>query len=242
MSEQIIIDNRETQLINLMNEKNIKFIKKTLEIGDIIIQTKDNNILYIIERKTLNDLAASIIDKRYHSQRIRIREYCEKNNFPSSNIIYIIEGNIEDYSNKTISIKTLETTKIKLQLRDNFKIINSENLENTIEIIDKIIKINDENNIKGGENNKILTIDSLKNHTKKSKLTPENCYLAQLCMIPGISPRLAENFTKKWSKMQEFYEEINKISNKKEKIKKIIEIDGIGKKIAENILLFMFVE
>ena len=51
----IIIDNRENEIIKLLEKENFNFIKSNLELGDI--QFKDNDdIIYIIERKTVNDL------------------------------------------------------------------------------------------------------------------------------------------------------------------------------------------
>ena len=47
----IIIDNREQQLIKLFKEYEKNIIIKNLDIGDIIYKLNDD-IIYIIERKT----------------------------------------------------------------------------------------------------------------------------------------------------------------------------------------------
>ena len=47
---EIIIDNRENNLIKLLEENNIKCIKKNLEIGDIQFIENDK-IIYILEEK-----------------------------------------------------------------------------------------------------------------------------------------------------------------------------------------------
>ena len=65
---EIIIDNRENSLIKLLEENKIVFIKKNLEIGDIQFIENDK-LIYILERKTINDLGASIKDGRYKEKK-----------------------------------------------------------------------------------------------------------------------------------------------------------------------------
>ena len=60
----IIIDNRENDLIKLLNKNKYNFTTSNLDVGDIQYKN-DDKIIYIIERKTVNDLGASIKDGRY---------------------------------------------------------------------------------------------------------------------------------------------------------------------------------
>ncbi len=92
---EIIIDNREPKdIISIVSSKHNTTIS-TLDIGDYIIK-KNNSVISIIERKTLSDLIASIKDGRYSEQSLRLNEYEIDNKY----IIYIIEGNIMNFSNK----------------------------------------------------------------------------------------------------------------------------------------------
>ena len=52
---EIIIDNREKDLIELFEKNKIDCIKKNLEVGDIQYIVNEE-IIYIIERKTFEDL------------------------------------------------------------------------------------------------------------------------------------------------------------------------------------------
>merc|ERR1712226_1757720 len=121
----ILIDNRETKLINLFEKTqldnfDIKICK--LEIGDIhivknvnndkqfcantsadsksentkiqkehFIQNDKNSTLLIIERKTCQDLLASINDNRYREQKARLLA-----NYNLNQVCYLIENNIDD--------------------------------------------------------------------------------------------------------------------------------------------------
>ena len=85
----LIIDLREKgsnnekfkdEILNLINDKNnIKVEERNLSLGDFLWIYKDSNdnedyiIDYLIERKTLNDLAISIIDGRYTEQKYRMK-------------------------------------------------------------------------------------------------------------------------------------------------------------------------
>ena len=77
MNVQIIVDSRETKLFSLLTERdldiykdNISIQKEQLELGDIHIIF--NEITYIYERKTVNDLLSSIKDGRYKEQKNRL--------------------------------------------------------------------------------------------------------------------------------------------------------------------------
>ena len=63
----IIVDTRETNLLSLLtcnqatcNQATCNITSENLTIGDIHLCTPDNNPILIFERKTVNDLAASI--------------------------------------------------------------------------------------------------------------------------------------------------------------------------------------
>jgi ERCC4-type nuclease len=95
----IKIDVREQDLIQactfILNTmqcfNDIKLVKETLPLGDIIICGDNNDEKVIIERKTLRDLSASIKDGRYEEQSYRLNGISH----PNHNIIYLIEGSME---------------------------------------------------------------------------------------------------------------------------------------------------
>ena len=184
MSYNIEIDHREHHLIELFNTKNNDYyIIKNLDIGDIIIKDSNNNIIYIIERKTISDLCSSIIDNRYKEQKQRLLS-----NFNTDNIIYIIEGNDKVY-NTRITYKTIMSTIINMNLRDKISVIRTYNLEETyiniMLILDKL------------ENKKLIInkseeINNLIKTSKKQNLDNNLYYLTILSQIPGMSINTAK--------------------------------------------------
>ena len=84
--------------------------EKNLSLGDFTWIYKDQldgeeyMIDFIIERKTLNDLSASILDGRYNEQKYRLK------NSPYKNIYYLFEGTeLNTHNNSNISKDTINT-------------------------------------------------------------------------------------------------------------------------------------
>ena len=136
----IKVDNRENKLITILNAKleelelkQITIIVEALPIGDIIICDDNCTEKIIIERKSLNDLAASLRDGRYSEQSFRL----ENNEIHNHNIVYLMEGDIHRYSNKysKISKKTLQVTMFCINYFKGFSIMKTRDVLETAEYI-----------------------------------------------------------------------------------------------------------
>ena len=66
----------------------------------------------IIERKTIQDLAASIRDGRYKEQSIRLSQ----SNIPNHHILFMIEGDIDKYTPVQYSKNPLQQSALYLSL------------------------------------------------------------------------------------------------------------------------------
>ena len=131
----IKVDNREEELIKKIKQlvlftptfKEIKVITENLPIGDIIISDEIEDKI-IIERKSLNDLLASIKDGRYEEQSYRLNGL----NHHNHNIYYLIEGDINKYNsfkdNKTDKM-TLYSSIFSLNYYKGFSVMRSLSIE-----------------------------------------------------------------------------------------------------------------
>lgn len=200
---EIIIDNRENNLIKLLEEDNIKCIKKNLEIGDIQFIENDK-IIYILERKTINDLGASIKDGRYKEQKMRLLSN------HSDNIYYIIEGNIDDCN--TLNRKALMGSIINMSFRDNIKVISSNNIKDTYDIIVQIQKKYNEGKFKKIETTQDNYISTIKTN-KKENMNKELCNIIQLATIPGVSQNISKIIMEKYETLSNLIEEYKKNDN-----------------------------
>jgi ERCC4-type nuclease len=128
-----------------------------LPLGDIILhdpagqgQGQGRDIV-LFERKTLNDLAASIQDGRYKEQSFRLLQQSSATatGFHPHNIVYIIEGDIGQYEakrnkNNRITKTALQSAMVSLLYYKGFSVIRTMNLGETAEFIlhfaDKVAK------------------------------------------------------------------------------------------------------
>ena len=135
---KIIIDNREPKdiidYIKANSNKDTEIVIRPMDVGDYAIYDNDNdklsNTKVIFERKSLNDLVASIKDGRYNEQSARLNSVSLHNH----NIIYIIEGDITRYKDEKTQ-KTIYSSLFSMLYYKGFSIINSLNKIQTAEYI-----------------------------------------------------------------------------------------------------------
>jgi crossover junction endonuclease MUS81 len=145
MKYTLIIDYREHALKNYFDDfdfksnKNLKHVEykiENLDLGDIIIK-RDEEIILIIERKTLQDLYSSINDGRYKEQKVRL-----KNNFSDSQIVYIIENCDVKFIKKKFSNfdSIINGAIINSIFRDNINLLRTNSVDETITYIKTLLK------------------------------------------------------------------------------------------------------
>ena len=128
---KIRVDNREQELLRHIREliENIPLFKdlevqvENLPLGDIIISNNVEDKL-IIERKSINDLAASIKDGRYEEQSYRLNGL----NHPNHNIVYLIEGDVNRvnrFKDNKMEKLTLYSSIFSLNYYKGFSVIRS---------------------------------------------------------------------------------------------------------------------
>ena len=134
-SMNIKIDNRETELIKLLDH--VDMIKErekhkitieivALPIGDIILEYVGKEII-IIERKSASDLEASIKDGRYEEQSYRLTNSTVHNH----NIVYLIEGVLINKPNKQM----LYSAMFSLNYSKGFSVLRSASIQETAYMI-----------------------------------------------------------------------------------------------------------
>lgn len=243
----ITVDARETSLYkdiidrDLDNYKEkIQIISENLMLGDIHITYKTLN--YIFERKTLQDLQASILDGRYKEQKARLLS-----NTSQKYITYIIEGDT------ILSPTTYERYKSMIQgaylhtmFRDNIRILYTKNIVDTVSLIllisTKIIDnpgkfLHDEYTA-----DKCYT-DFVKLKKKKiDNIDVKSCFIMQLSQIPMISNIIAKNIYSKYTSMSVLIKALDVLETPEQKIKELCKVDGVGKEKALHIVKYLFTD
>ena len=236
---KIIIDSRETNLFNNIIERDldkyvdkITIIKQQLEIGDIHIQMDD--LIYVYERKTINDLLSSVKDSRYKEQKSRLLSNYK-------NVNYIIEGSDIIASNNLHNQNLLTSIYFNSTYRDNIKIFFTKNINDTITFLLMLsTKIIDKpHNFILNETQKTEPdyIDICKIKSKKSdNIDKETCYLLQLSQIPNISKQIAKNIKDVYPTMKIL---INTLATSENPNELLMKIPNIGKQKANKIIEYL---
>jgi ERCC4-type nuclease len=164
--------------------------------------TKHDKVLYVIERKSLQDLCASVVDGRYKSQKERMISILPDPGEPRR-VIYIIENFEWGNDNETysgISPKAVTTIMYDLQVRHGFTVFVSSGPDQTLEIVLGLYGRVQQNPGKytsftesGKNNNNSDTTAACIVKPKKCDniASPFDCALLQLCVVPRVSPKIA---------------------------------------------------
>jgi crossover junction endonuclease MUS81 len=251
MSIELVIDNREKHLIEMIGEHG--FIKvETLTIGDIVFR-QGSETLFIIERKTIADLKASICDGRNREQKARILGSGVK----KEKIMYIIEGNINKPLTEKVSgmpISTLVGSMINTQLRDGIKIYKTVSLFETsqflLKLYDKLKK--DVNTFFNGDVgvSSVSVVDYIATIKKKKKdnINANVWFISQLSLIPQITEKIAKEIVVEYKTVSNLilsYEKLD-VDNRKNMLEDITyplktgKTRRIGAKISERVFNLIY--
>ncbi len=192
---ELIIDTRESKVIPFFETSypNITITIKQIHVGDYAI-CQNNIILFIIERKTWCDLAASIKDGRKEN----INKLKLARDETGCKILYLIEGKSRYSANKKIGripYKNLQSHLDHLIIRDGVHVIYSSSCEDTaarlIEFIYNYLSLNLPQVGKQDEKNGGFDL------TKKIPKNDLKITYAIWGCIPGITEKTASLFLQK---------------------------------------------
>ena len=224
MTVVLKIDNREKKLIKLITQAiekdslDISYVIDKLDLGDFIFEI-DGKEKIIIERKSLNDLASSIMDNRYREQSMRLQNY----NIHNHNICYLIEGLLEEWVSKVkrITPNTLLSSMFSLQFFKGFSMIRTTDKFDTAQTLislykklckehDKELFYNIEQNAGGKLNSSIDEYTNVISKVKKNNITSGNIDRIVLSQVPGISAITSKMILEKYGSLFKLLTEMNK--------------------------------
>ena len=242
----LLIDNREN-IKDLLIENIPDAQLKNLEIGDYVFTINEKPFL-IIERKTVTDYAASIVDARGREQKKRL--IANKDN---ANIMYLVEGDLkkdnQSFKYNKVDRHTIISSIINTMYRDKLQVFHTANVMETIFFIEsinrKLIKQGNSflENKTSYETDLINTVKS----TKKKNMTPEITFQMILNCIPGISNKVSKRIASKFTTPKNMITELLSIENKNDRLECIKNIKmsddekakKISKTVAENIIVYL---
>ena len=259
---KLIIDTREKpDFCEYVHEglKNCEIERQQLDIGDLAF-IKGDTYYCIIERKTLNDLAASIKDGRYNEQKVRILN-SDFGKTHKHRIYYLLEGDWTQAKRNTkvngLPTSTLTSAAISMFARDNIKVYMTKDKFETVEFLAALYqKFNDKEFVEKFEHHCPLlgatetpSFEQAKQGTlltseydkyikaisskKKGNQDAIQCYLAQLCQIPSVSSKTAQVIMTQYPSMAHLiagYYQVETDKEREELLRDLVHADS-GRKL-----------
>lgn len=183
-----LLDTRENELIKILNSKT-----KQLPVGDIWIGVNEKEEFIegglVIERKSIRDLEASILDGRYREQRGRILSFCEQN---KTQPVYILEGNWGSNTGR-LTKKALMKFVNRLILHYQIPVIQTSSISETSEIIQSMVEqwTEDPKNLQR-TTEMIKATNGIHIKKKDNSLDHRHFAISCLAQCPGVSVKMAE--------------------------------------------------
>ncbi len=183
------LDTRETELITLLNE----VIVKALPVGDIWVGVKEDGVMaeggIVIERKSIRDLEASILDGRYREQRGRILAFCEEN---KTQPMYILEGSLSSSTGRLQKSALMKFIQ-RLILHYQIPVIQTASIHETAELLQTMMEQWKEDPTRLKQTTeRIKMTDNIHVHRKSNTADPNQFTVSCLVQCNGISTKIAE--------------------------------------------------
>jgi ERCC4-type nuclease len=184
-----VVDTRERDLIPLL----YPWPTRTIPVGDIWIGLSGEDVTVggiVAERKTTDDLEASILDGRYREQRTRLTTYCQQR---GARPLYIIEGPMDRLWGK-LTQETLQKYLNRLALRYGVSVMHTSTLQATANLCQLLAEqISAEPAVFVSTDPAAIAYSSTVTVSKRgNKEDPRNFAACALQGCPGISAAAAE--------------------------------------------------
>ena len=237
---ELIIDNREN--IKELIQETISDVKfENLLIGDYEFRI-DSKPFIIIERKTISDYAASIIDARSREQKKRLISCKDR-----ANIMYLIEGDLTkdncSFKYNKVGKDTIVSSIINTMYRDNIQVFHTSNVMETIFFLQSVLlKLTKQSDTfldsKSDYSEDLINTAKV---SKRSNMTPELGFRMMLNCIPAVSNKLSKRLSDRFKSICNLADVIKNIDEQDKRIEFIKNIkmsdDENAKKISKTAAL-----
>ena len=187
-----LLDTRESDLIRLLETAEGMTVKQ-LQVADIWIGTDEEGKMQegglIIERKSIRDLEASILDGRYREQRGRILSYCQENKIQP---MYILEGSLSSNTGR-LQKKAIMKFINRLIFHYQIPVMQTVSVQETAELVQALVEQWKEDPKNLQRTSELVRVaDGLHVQKKANAADPRQFAVACLAQCPGVSVIMAE--------------------------------------------------
>jgi len=211
----------------------------------------------VIERKTIADFCASIKDGRFKEQKYRLLGSSETKD---AHILYVVEG-YAGFDRLTQQARAhglhptvLQTCIYDLMFSYGVHVVFTADVGDTAQVVlglwdrhksrsknDKPSSCYRARSHCTGESTSTssVAIEACVAAKKNKNITPESCYVMQLCQIPGVSMKTAKIIAGKWCSMQALYADLSP-KDDGVRIASFASLPTMGKKNARRVVDHLF--
>ena len=194
------VDTRECELIRILGEQTIT---KQLPVADIWIGITEIETLseggLLIERKSIRDLEASLLDGRYREQRGRLLALCQEK---KAQPMYIIEGLLSSGTDR-LSKKALMKCINRLIFHYNIAVMQTASIQETAELVETLVEQWTDNPSSLQRTTELVKVtDGIHVQKKANSAEPKQFAICCLAQCPGISVKAAEHLITTFGSLQ----------------------------------------
>jgi ERCC4-type nuclease len=187
-----LLDTRESDLIRIFEGTEGMAIKQ-LQVADIWIGMETNDKIseggVIIERKSIRDLEASILDGRYREQRGRILSYCQENKVQP---MYILEGSLSSNTGR-LQKKAIMKFINRLIFHYQIPVMQTASVQETSELIQALVEQWKEDPKNLQRTTEVIKVTDGIHIQKKANASDHRQFaISCLAQCPGVSVKMAE--------------------------------------------------
>jgi ERCC4-type nuclease len=195
------IDTRERELIQILQAPEINVVQ--LPVGDIWIGINEQNRIseggLMIERKSIRDLEASILDGRYREQKGRLLAACHEF---KSQAMYIIEGSLSSATGR-LTKKALMKILNRLIFHYQIPVMQTASIQETAELVQTLMEQwkEDPTSLQRTTETKNMTY-GIHIQKKTNASDPKQFAICCLAQCPGVSVKAAEQLIETFGSFQ----------------------------------------
>jgi ERCC4-type nuclease len=173
--------------------------RRRLDVGDVQIVAEGGEAI-IVERKTWLDLASSLRDGRYHSQKARMSGAAEA----GATVVFIVEGGVRGWHGTTtagglsVNNAQLEAAIVKTLIRDRMPVLRSASTDHTAAIVSYLSK-----ELTAGRLQAEATAYEGFTRKRKRDLDGASTFTYLLSCVPGMSAAKAKAVSERYGNFRE---------------------------------------
>ena len=235
-----MIDIRERSLLMALASSDVSVTSRMLHVGDVEIRIGDSCAL-VVERKTVPDLIASMRDGRWSEQKRRMMDTAGK-----ERVAYVIEGSIAWDCDKERCINGMPASRAlgaltSLLLGHRVPVVFTRDVADTAAFLRRAATFlsTSPKGDSGGYAGAACRASAVR-AKKRDNVDARQCYLQQLCQVPGVSYCLATAIADQdggvaFGSMRALIGTLEALPTHKARLAALQRVPKVGKTLAERI-------